>query len=182
MVRGIRQVLDRWVPRPRTNERDLTADPDWWRGFGLLHRYGLSFDLQVRPDQHEPVADRLADCPETMVVLNHIGAFSERSYPNWRLWRRGLRKLADRPNTWIKISGPGMYDDAPTVESVRPYVFEALETFGWERAMFASNFPVDKRSIDYPALWAIFARSVASLPDTQQSALLRDNASRFYRL
>jgi predicted TIM-barrel fold metal-dependent hydrolase len=182
-VRGIRDALNVWVERPGTVQRDFLSDVDWWRGFGRLSAHGLSFDLQVRPDQLLEAASRLADQPQdTLVVLNHMGCFGIESMAQWQQWRAGLRALGARPNVWVKLSGPGMYDPAPTLQSVRPSVYECLEAFGPERAMFASNFPVDKRAIGYAELWAIFAAAVEDLPKAQQDALMRGNAERFYRI
>ena len=57
---------------------------------------------------------------------------------------RACATLAAQPNIAVKISGLGMLDRKWTTESIRPLVLETLEAFGTERAMFASNFPVDK--------------------------------------
>ena len=59
-----------------------------------------------------------------------------------------------------------------------------IETFGVERCMFASNFPMDKVSVDYEVLWDAFLQIIANagLDATQQAALLASNAAAFYRL
>jgi len=75
-----------------------------------------------------------------------------------------------------------MFDPGWTVESLRPYVFETLEAFGPDRAMFASNFPVDKAASDYQTLWEAFAAIVATLTESEQAGLMRSNAERFYRI
>jgi predicted TIM-barrel fold metal-dependent hydrolase len=75
-----------------------------------------------------------------------------------------------------------MFERDWTLESIRPYVFEAIDAFGTDRAMFASNFPVDRLARDYPSLWRAFAALVEDLDEASRGRLLRANAEAFYRL
>jgi predicted TIM-barrel fold metal-dependent hydrolase len=177
LVRGVRHALNR-----SGDTRSLLDEPDWRAGFGLLAQHGLSFELQLSPPQAEKAAELIARHGSIPVALNHMGWPKDRDLQGWRAWRHGLRTLARIDHVWVKISGPGMFDPAWTVESVKPYAFEALEAFGVERAMFASNFPVDRRWSSYARVWESFAEIVASLRADQQSRLLRGNAETFYRI
>ena len=181
--RGIRQVLNRH-PDPRLNYvvRDFLHEPAWQRGFKRLGAHGLSFDLQIYPQQMPDAARLAADNPETPIILNHTGMWADRTLSGWREWRSGMRELAIQPNVGLKISGLGMFDHAWIVESVRPLVLEALDAFGTGRTMFASNFPVDKLFGDYATLWRAFAVVVADLSEHEKSSLFRDSAERVYRI
>jgi predicted TIM-barrel fold metal-dependent hydrolase len=90
--------------------------------------------------------------------------------------------LAQCPNIATKISGLGMVDHHWKVESIRPFVLEAIDLFGVERCMFASNFPVDKMFSDYDVLWNAFRTITAGFAAAERAALFHDNAARFYRL
>ena len=59
----------------------------------------------------------------------------------------------------------------------RPYVETCISAFGRQRAMFKSNFPVDKGSRDYAALWNAFKRIAAG----EKTALFAGTATNFYR-
>jgi L-fuconolactonase len=48
--------------------------------------------------------------------------------------------------------------------------------------MFESNFPVDKGSCGYTALWNAFKRIAAGCSAVEKAALFVDTASKFYRL
>lgn len=176
-VRGIRHALNR-----RDDDRDLLAMPEWHQGFALLSQHGLSFDLQLAPAMASDVARLAERHPETMIVLNHLGWPMDRSLAGWTAWRRSLRALAACENIWVKLSGVGMFEPDWTLESIRPYIFEALELFGAGRAMFASNFPVDKAMASYTRLWRAYAALVADLSDDERRRLLRGNAEQFYRI
>jgi predicted TIM-barrel fold metal-dependent hydrolase len=121
--------------------------------------------------------------PDIRIIVNHAGMFVDRnSVAGYRAWREGMRALAACPNVAVKISGLAMFDHAWTVESLRPYVLQTLDTFGVERAMFASNFPVDRLFGSYGALWHAYADIVSGASDSEQAALFRTNAEQFYRI
>ncbi len=112
-------------------------------------------------------------------------------------WHAGLVAVAEHRNVHCKLSGLLMpicgfgfheRDAKPSVgevvDALGPHVLFGIETFGVERCMFASNFPMDKVSVDYEVLWDAFLQIIANagLDATQQAALLAGNAAAFYRL
>jgi len=106
-----------------------------------------------------------------------------RTTETYEEWKAGMKAFASNPNTAVKISGLGMIDHRWTVDSIRPYVLGAIEIFGVDRSMFASNFPVDKLSSDYNTLVNAFKEIVGpkySVHDQQK--LFHDNACKFYRI
>jgi predicted TIM-barrel fold metal-dependent hydrolase len=175
-VRGIRQMLD------RGDGPTLLESPTWERGLARLAAYGLSFDLQVNPDQLVASAGLAHRNPEIMFVLNHCGMPRERTTEAWENWRSGLRVLAEQPNVSAKISGLGMFDHAWTANSIRPYVEEMLEAFGVERCMFGSNFPVDKLYSSYAMLVEAMELLTSGLSEDERRAFFHDNAARVYRI
>jgi len=73
---------------------------------------------------------------------------------------------------------------AEVVDALEPHVRFGIETFGVDRCLFASNFPMDKVSVDYETLWDAFIEIATSMSLTaeQRAALLADNAAKFFRL
>ncbi|MDF0506465.1 amidohydrolase family protein [Burkholderia cenocepacia] len=183
-VRGIRQILNvHGNPLYAYVQRHYLRDPVWQKNFGLLAQHGLSFDLQLYPSQMDEAAQLARMYPHIQIVLNHAGMFVDRDSPaGYRAWREGLKTLAACPNVAVKVSGLAMFDHHWTVESLRPYVLETLDTFGIERAMFASNFPVDRLFGSYDALWQAYARIVAGASDDERRQLFVTNAERIYRI
>lgn len=183
-TRGIRQILNVHAnPLYDYVGRHYMRDATWRRHFGLLERYGLSFDLQLYPSQMEEAAVLARAHPNVQLIVNHAGMFVDRdSVAGYRAWRDGLRQLAACPNVAVKISGLAMFDHAWSVESLRPYVLETIDAFGVERAMFASNFPVDRLFSTYADLWHAYASIVSGASEREQAALFRGNAERIYRI
>lgn len=161
--------------------RTLMSDEVWRRGFALLERHGLHFDLQT-PWWNLDEAARLADdFPRTTIVLNHAGLPSDRSDAGLTAWRAHLDRFAARPNATVKISGIGLPGRPWRVDENRRVVEETIAAFGPSRAMFASNFPVDSLCGSYDDIMAGFKRIVAGLPASEQAALFCGTARRIYR-
>ncbi|MDH6152861.1 MULTISPECIES: amidohydrolase family protein [Paraburkholderia] len=183
-TRGIRQILN--VHDNKLFDyvgRYYMREPQWREHFALLRRYDLSFDLQLYPSQMEEAATLARAHADTLLVVNHAGMFVDRnSVAGYRAWREGMRLLAACPNVAVKISGLAMFDHHWTVESLRPYVLETIDTFGVERAMFASNFPVDRLFGSYTDWWRAYAAIVGDASEAEKDALFRRNAERYYRI
>jgi predicted TIM-barrel fold metal-dependent hydrolase len=183
-MRGVRQILNVHVdPRYNYVGRQYLNEFGWRRNLGLLAQYGWSFDLQIYPSQ-ALLAENVIDAnPNVTFILNHIGMFVDRNHvKGWVEWRQGLRTLAARRNTAIKLSGLAMFDHRWTIESFRPLVLEAVDAFGAKRCMFASNFPIDRLHASYPALWAAYAEIVSGASGEEREDLFASNAARYYRL
>jgi predicted TIM-barrel fold metal-dependent hydrolase len=183
-VRGIRHIVcwhrdpvKSYVSRP-----DLLTDQQWRRGFGLLQKFGFSFDLQLYPSQMIAGAELAQSHPETLIVLDHAGMPVDRDEEGIRTWRRGMRALAAASNVAVKISGLGAFDWQWTIDSFRPFVLETIDIFGVDRCMFASNFPVDKLYRDFDSLYAAFYSITDGFSKSDKQMLFHDNAARFYRL
>jgi len=93
-----------------------------------------------------------------------------------------LRALAAEPNVSIKISGLGMVDHRWDAASLRPFVREAIEAFGADRAMFASNFPVDRLYSSYAQLYTAFDELTRDASASERGALFGLTARRIYRM
>jgi predicted TIM-barrel fold metal-dependent hydrolase len=182
-VRGIRQIAN-WHKDGRFTftDHDCLADSAWLAGYRLLKKYDLSFDMQLYPGQMPAAAALAAANPDTMMVVNHTGMPLDRDEAGLAAWRTGMRALAAVPNVTVKISGLGMVDHNWTEASIRPFVLGAIDYFGPDRAMFGSNFPVDKLYSSFDALYGAFENIVASFSESEKAKLFHDNALRVYRI
>ncbi|MEZ5658398.1 MAG: amidohydrolase family protein [Burkholderiaceae bacterium] len=181
--RGIRQVLNRH-PNPTHNRapRDFLEDDAWCRGFASLARYGLSFDAQIYHHQAASLIRLARANPNVPVVVDHTGLPLERDEANLSAWREAIAALAALPHVMIKLSGFGMLDRNWGAESIRPFVLHCIECFGPERAMFGSNFPVDRLMASYGKVWSAFDEVTCDFSASERSALFRTSAERFYRI
>ena len=184
LVRGIRHK-PRSAPDARSAVRGAPGSMDdrrWRDGYALLARHGLSFDLQT-PWWHLDAAAELArDFPGTAIILNHTGLPADRSTEALAAWRQALDKLAAQPNAALKVSGLGLKGQPWRLEDNAPVIRDAISIFGVDRAMFASNYPVDGLCASFDTIYTGFKTATAHLADADQRKLFHDNAVKFYRL
>ena len=184
LVRGIRHKPAA-AADPATARRGAPGsmdDPRWRAGFALLERHRLSFDLQTPWWHLDAAAELAADFPRTTIVLNHTGLPANRSREALAQWRRALETLARQPNAALKISGLGIKGRSWRPEDNQPVILDAIATFGVDRCLFASNFPVDSLCGSFDTIYSGFKASVAHLDLADQHKLFHDNAVQYYRL
>ena len=182
-VRGVRQIVNWHIdPRKTYTARDLINNPAWRRGFGLLARHGLSFDLQLYPSQMFEAARLAADHPHTPIIVNHAGMPTDRDEAGLAIWATGMDALAAQPNVSVKISNLGGVDPSWSATSIETSVHQLLDYFGVDRVMFASNFPVDRVHGAFGQHFAAFDYAARGLTAQERQGLFADNAARIYRL
>ncbi|KAF0688327.1 Aste57867_20039 [Aphanomyces stellatus] len=218
-VRGIRFMVDYEGPfnggknatHPATLRHGLdylrdTSGPAqaFERGFSLLAKHSLSFDLQCSPLQLDAAAALIARHPDVKVVVDHMGKVrglaadgSDDDAAKLAVWRAGLEKLAALPHVYIKLSMlgyivPGWHDDAKKEAFVRALVRDVIALFGVDRCMFASNWHqggaaansdgADATGPSMDELFASFHAWVADLSQPDQERLFAGTAAAFYRL
>jgi predicted TIM-barrel fold metal-dependent hydrolase len=150
-------------------------DTRWRAGYRRLAPLRLHFELQAPWRQLDEAARLARDFPETTLVLNHAGLPSSADI---RGWRAAMSKLAGCANAMVKISGLGNLD----ASAKREVTLNVIELFGVRRAMFASNYPVDRLRESFASIYAGFDEATRGLPPAERRALFHDNAVRIYRM
>ncbi|HVA07733.1 MAG TPA: amidohydrolase family protein [Acidimicrobiales bacterium] len=168
--RGVRPMggLDRPVP-----------DPEVLRA---MEERGLVFELMARPDQLRAAAGQLAGYDGLSIVVEHTGWPRSDSEDERALWQAGIDELAGLgPNVACKLSGLAMPFETMKIEVLGPWLEYALQAFGVDRCMFASNFPVDSVYGTFDELYDTFSAVTASLDGPSRERLFATNAERVYR-
>ena len=91
---------------------DYLVDPAFHRGYALLEKYGMSYDLDATPENMTKARDLALKFPGIDLILGHAGFPQERTDEYFDEWTAGLAAMAEAPNTACKISGLGMKDHA----------------------------------------------------------------------
>jgi len=177
--RGIRHstTWDACETIRRDAQAGLLSDGAFRRGFACLQHYGLSFDAWLYHPQLLELAGLARACPQVTIILDHIGGplgigpYAERRKEVFQAWSKGIREVASCPNVTVKLGGVGStrsgYDwhqraaqpaSTELAAALATYFEFCIEKFGARRCMFESNFPVDKGSYSYVAIWNAFKR------------------------
>lgn len=177
----------------------LYRDTTFRQGFAELGKRGMTFDAWLLEPQLGDAIDLARAFPDQPIVLDHCGTpLNIASYggtldARFAPWRDAIHELAQCENVSIKLGGLamafcGMPDHGPEggVSSEhlatmwRPYIETCIEAFGADRAMFESNYPVDKWGASYRVLWNAFKRITHGASAEEKRALYAGTAARFY--
>lgn len=175
-LKGIRRLL-------QSEPDELSMTTTFTENIRSLEEFGLSFDICVR-DHQLPVAIRLVkECPNVSFILDHCGNpdIKNRNYANWR---ERISEIAQLPNVVIKVSGIVVNTDIEnwTIEDLRPAVEHVLASFGWDRVMFGSDWPVCTLAASYQQWFEALNFLVKEASEENRRKLFRENAEKIYRL
>ncbi|OBZ93584.1 amidohydrolase [Pararhizobium polonicum] len=172
--RGIRPMLQ------GIEDTFCILQPEAVRTLEMLPGLGLRFDALIQP-RHLPVVAALADrLPDLPIVVDH-GAKPFIAKGMVEPWRVDIAALARRPNVCVKLSG--LVTEAGqgwSPEGLKPYVSHLLDSFGPQRVMFGSDWPVVDLDASYGDWWEVAHRLLAGLDDTDRDAVFCTTAARFY--
>lgn len=195
---GFRAYMDRFKDSPYIKGvRHIMRQPAMLdaegliAGLQLLGERGLCFDLCVNPDMLAASARIVDACPETRFVIDHCGNADPNAFKTPGVgshdadaWRRDMEALAKRKNTICKISGivARMKKGEWTADDLAPPANHCLDTFGPDRVIFASDWPVCTRGAALRE-WVIALKEIVSTrPLSEQKKLFAENAIAFYGL
>jgi len=176
-VRGIR-VLNHDYEDPQWLLRDSVQG-----SIARLAPRGFALDVVSVLPEHTQVVIELADrYPDLTLVIDHL-AKPDIAGRGWQPWAGQLADVAARPNVTAKLSGLNTVS-APgwTSRDWQPYVDLAVATFGPERLMLGSDWPVSLLNGDFASVWTGLRESIASLSPSEQDSILYGTAERVYRL
>lgn len=175
-VVGVRDILDE-------RAASLLRLPIVRHRLAVLANRGLLFEAQLSLTDTNAVAQLgrvLETSPALNVVINHGGfppLSQEQQSLQMQLWKNALQRLSVYPHVSVKLSGWEMMSERPDWRAVSRIIAAALEYFGAERVMMASNFPLLTFRMRYADYWQKVGELV---PQMHRNALLHDNASRCY--
>ncbi|TDE14191.1 amidohydrolase family protein [Jiangella asiatica] len=180
-VRGIRQMLD-VDPLSGGPLRDALGDDRWVAGLRSVADRGLVFVAQLDTEELPRLAEVLSGLRDLRVVLCHAGLRGPGALSDRRRWVTGLERLAACPNVTVAVSGLGSLLPAWDHTLAASVTRTVLDVLGPRRAMFASNFPVDRPVVTFGQLVAAARTATAHLPVAEQQEFFAGTAQRVYRL
>jgi predicted TIM-barrel fold metal-dependent hydrolase len=206
LFRGIRHA-GAHHPRPEEafiagrNPPQLFLDKHFQAGVRLLGRRGYTYESWHYHTQLRDFYSLARAAPETTIILDHFGtplgtkSFRGQRQAIFQQWQTDIAALADCPNVYAKLGGMAQPDNGfgwheaarpatsdELVAAQKQYYLHTIDSFGVDRCMFESNFPVDKFSISYAVLWNAFKKIVADFTEDEKNALFYGTAAKVYRL
>ncbi len=156
------------------------AMPELIKGVKLLAKYDLSFELCANHAQLPAAITLVKATPNVRHALNHCGGPDVKG-GQFEPWATHIRELAAFENVHCKISGiVTTASENWTPEELKPYIQHLVETFGYERVMFGSDWPVCTIASTYREWVEALLWAVSDASDAEKNRLFYENALEFY--
>lgn len=158
-------------------------DPEWMRrkdvqwAFDAIIELDLTFDALGFPIHLDPFLRLFEKYPKMRTVIDHCmkPAIRDRAFEPWAA---KMAMIAKQTNVFCKLSGlateakPGW-----EVETLRPYAAHVLNSFGPQRLMWGSDWPVLNLNGSYET-WLAAAKAI--IPIENQKTVFSATAQKFY--
>ena len=146
-----------------------------------IGKAGKPFDICYLPTQLSIAYDFAEDCQEVNLVLNHCGVPSIAA-GEIDQWGKDIKKLAELPNVYCKLSGLMAYcaPGTSSQETIQPYVDHVLETFGPNRMVWGSDWPVVNLGKGIQEWISVTRNILSKLSDSEAEAIANSNAQKIY--
>lgn len=176
-MKGFRHVLQ------GEKDRAFMLQPAFMKGIGLLRKYNFTYDILVFPDQLKHILDFVRAFPGQPFVIDHIAKpyIKDRKIDEWK---KDIQAIARFENVSCKISG--MVTEANwrnwKKEDFTPYLDVIIGSFGSNRVMYGSDWPVCLVAASYEKMLEIVAEYFYSFSKNEQELFFGGNAIKFYNL
>ena len=176
-LKGVRHIVQE-EPDP-----EFMLRKDFQNGIGHLARFGLTYDILVYPNQLASAVLLARAFPDQKFVLDHI-AKPQISEGLDNQWVHHIKELALNPNVSCKVSG--MVTETRNFkwqqEDFSPFIEVVLDSFGWQRLMYGSDWPVCLLGGSYKEVLTIVTDYMDKLPEKERAGIMGLNAINFYSL
>lgn len=175
-VKGFRRVL-------HVMPDALSEGPVFRENIQRMAGSRLTFDLCVLPHQMDRALALVDLAPDLQFILDHCGVPAITS-DAFVAWKEGIEAIARRPNVTCKVSGVVAYADSESwnVETLRPYVAQVAESFGWDRLVWGSDWPVCTLGGGLSTWVAATHALFAGCSETERTKVFSGNAKRLWAL
>lgn len=163
-------------------DTEWLARPSLDRAFDCLRDHGLVFDALVDNRHLRALSHRLTRHPGLITVVDHAAKpnIADREFA---AWASAIARVAQVPDVACKLSGlltltaPG--SDATAIE---PFVAHVFESFGGQRVMWGSDWPVVTTHATYEQWKARAQALVRRFAPRHEAAVFGGNATSIYSL
>ena len=176
-LKGLRHLIQ-WE-----KDENYILREDFNSGIRAMLDSGLVYDIVIY-ERHLPQTIEFVDENESQVfVLDHL-AKPMIAARLMEPWAGRMRELGQRENVWCKVSGMVTEADwaAWDAETLLPYLDVVVESFGVERLMAGSDWPVCLVASEYGRWFDVLRNYFAGFSETERDAVFGTTAMSVYSL
>jgi L-fuconolactonase len=177
LIKGFRHIV-----QGEADKNFLLGD-DFCRGISRLQHHSFTYDILVYAHQLGQVAEFVMKFPNQPFIIDHLAkpAIRDGSITEWAAQ---MKRIAKQQNVYCKMSG--MVTEADwkkwSYSDLEPYMQTVMDAFSPHRLVYGSDWPVCLVAASYEKQLGVVKQFIGKLSASEQSAIMGENAVRFYHL
>lgn len=176
--RGIRHLIH------EEQNPDWVIQPVVLESLKILAKHNMIFEVvAVFPNHLKHVPTLAENAPDLKLVIDHLAKPPIKAQ-HMSPWTDQMAAAAAFPNVYAKVSGLNTAADWQTWSHIdlKPYIDFVLDTFGADRLMFGSDWPVCILAGTYQQVWLETGRALEGRSRDEINAVLGGTAAQVYRI
>ena len=152
-------------------------------GIKLLKSFDFTYDILIYPNQLKETIQFVNKFPNQKFVLDHCAKpfIRDQKISEWKI---ELKEIAQNENVYCKVSG--LTTEAKwnqwKEKDFYPYLDVVFESFGADRILFGSDWPVMLLSSTYNKWKNLLEKYMLQFSDEEKQKVFDTNAIKFYNL
>ena len=152
-------------------------------GIKLLKSFDFTYDILIYPNQLKEAIQFVNKFPNQKFILDHCAkpCIRDQKINEWKI---EIKEIAKNENVYCKVSGlvtEAKWNEWKT-EDLYPYLDVVFESFGTDRILFGSDWPVMLLSSTYNKWKNLLEKYMLQFSDEEKQKVFDTNAIKFYNL
>lgn len=176
-LKGFRHILQ------GEKQRDFMLRPKFKQGIGTLKEFGYTYDILIYPDQLAHTLEFVKAFPDQPFIIDHLAKpyIKDKKIDEWK---KAMNDISSFENVFCKVSG--MMTEARwkqwNYDDFVPYLDAVADSFGPQRLLFGSDWPVCLVAASYEQVIGLVERYFSTFSKDEQEMIFGKNALSFYNL
>lgn len=177
------EIIKGWRHVVQSETDDFLLREDFQNGIRALAPFNYAYDILIYHYQLKPALAFVSKFPKQKFVIDHC-AKPDIGKKNIEEWKGLMKEMAQHPNVWCKLSG--LFTETKwkqwSAGDFYPYLDTVFESFGAERLLFGSDWPVMLLSGIYVQWKSLLEKYMENFVEEDRLKVLGENAIEFYNL
>jgi L-fuconolactonase len=176
-------IIKGWRHVVQAEPNDFLLRKNFQHGVQALQHYGYTYDILIYHHQLKPAVEFVSRFPEQKFIIDHC-AKPDVSNKKIDEWKSLMQEIAKHPNVYCKLSG--LFTEAKwkqwSPNEFYPYLDVVFDTFGTNRLIFGSDWPVILLSGIYVQWKSLLEKYMENFGEEEREKVFGSNAIQFYNL
>jgi L-fuconolactonase len=176
-------IIKGWRHVVQSEPDDFLSGENFQRGIAALAPFNCTYDILIYHHQLKPALEFVSKFPDQKFVIDHC---AKPDIGNKKIdeWKTLIKEMSQHPNVFCKISG--LFTETKwkqwSASDFYPYLDVVFESFGMDRLLFGSDWPVILLSGIYVQWKSLLEKYMENYTEEDRLKVFGLNAIQFYNL